>query len=189
MSEVDTKQGSATTAQFQRPKISGEFSIRDVLLPIKAFGGGREKEGGQKRRAMERYSRGPQAEASCQPGCPSSRRPGGLGKGWEADDGVFYRGEGSVRKRLVRRISHVKVLHRKDPGQKRRRCVVTGASGCSPKAKERLRKGASLAPLGLVRDGKGTREMGCAMHQYRLGRSCWRAALWRGTWVSWGTTG
>ena len=26
-------------------------------------------------------------------------------------------------------------------------------------------------------------------HQYRLGRTCWRAALWRGTWVSWWTTG
>ena len=25
-------------------------------------------------------------------------------------------------------------------------------------------------------------------HQYRLGRTCWRAALWRGTWVCWGTT-
>ena len=26
-------------------------------------------------------------------------------------------------------------------------------------------------------------------HQYRLGLTCWRAALWRGTWVCWGTTG
>jgi len=26
-------------------------------------------------------------------------------------------------------------------------------------------------------------------HQYRLGRTCWRAALRRGTWVCWGTTG
>jgi len=26
-------------------------------------------------------------------------------------------------------------------------------------------------------------------HQYRLGRTCWRAALRRGTWVSWGMTG
>jgi len=26
-------------------------------------------------------------------------------------------------------------------------------------------------------------------HQYRLGRTCWRAALRRGTWVSWWTTG
>jgi len=26
-------------------------------------------------------------------------------------------------------------------------------------------------------------------HQYRLGRPCWRAALRRGTWVSWWTTG
>ena len=26
-------------------------------------------------------------------------------------------------------------------------------------------------------------------HQYRLGRTCWRAALWRGTWVSWWMTG
>jgi len=28
-----------------------------------------------------------------------------------------------------------------------------------------------------------------SIHQYRLGRTCWRAALWRGTWVSWWTTG
>ena len=27
------------------------------------------------------------------------------------------------------------------------------------------------------------------MHQYRLGRTCCRAALWRGTWVSWWTMG
>ena len=27
------------------------------------------------------------------------------------------------------------------------------------------------------------------MHQYRLGRACCRAALWRGTWVSLWTTG
>ena len=27
------------------------------------------------------------------------------------------------------------------------------------------------------------------MHQYRLGRTCWRAALRRGTWVSRGMTG
>ena len=27
------------------------------------------------------------------------------------------------------------------------------------------------------------------MHQYRLGQTCWRAALRRGTWVSWWTTG
>jgi len=27
------------------------------------------------------------------------------------------------------------------------------------------------------------------MHQYRLGANLWRAALWRGTWVSWWTTG
>ena len=26
-------------------------------------------------------------------------------------------------------------------------------------------------------------------HQYRLGATCWRAALWRGTWVSWWMTG
>ena len=26
-------------------------------------------------------------------------------------------------------------------------------------------------------------------HQYRLGLTCWRAALWRGTWVFWQTTG
>jgi len=26
-------------------------------------------------------------------------------------------------------------------------------------------------------------------HQYRLGLTCWRAALQRGTWVSWWTTG
>ena len=26
-------------------------------------------------------------------------------------------------------------------------------------------------------------------HQYRLGRTCWRAALQRGTWVSWWMTG
>jgi len=27
------------------------------------------------------------------------------------------------------------------------------------------------------------------MHWYRLGLTCWRAAVWRGTWVSWWTTG
>ena len=26
-------------------------------------------------------------------------------------------------------------------------------------------------------------------HQYRLGLTCWRAALWIGTWECWGTTG
>ena len=26
------------------------------------------------------------------------------------------------------------------------------------------------------------------MHQYRLGLTCWRAALWRGTWECWRTT-
>jgi len=63
--------------------------------------------------------------------------------------------------------------------------VVDTPAGCAA-IQQDLDRLESWAERNLMRFNRGNCRV---LHQYRLGWPCWRAALRRGTWVSWWTTG